>query len=66
MAKIYTPVKGYNGISASVTFKEGVGETSDAHLLEWFRAHGYTVVEDIPEEKPAKPKRRTARKKKDE
>lgn len=66
MAKIYTPVKGYNGISASVTFKEGVGETSDAHLLEWFRAHGYTVVEDIPEEKPEKPKRRTTRKKKDE
>ena len=66
MAKIYTPVKGYNGISASVTFKEGVGETSDAHLIEWFRAHGYTVVEDIPEEKPAKPKRRTTRKKKDE
>ena len=63
MAKIYTPVKGYNGVSASVTFKDGVGETSDAHLIEWFRAHGYTVAEDVPEEKPAKPKRKPVRKK---
>lgn len=46
MAKIIAPNKAYNGISASVPFVEGVGETSDARLLEWFRTHGYEVVEE--------------------
>lgn len=45
MAKIYAPNKQYNGESASVVFVKGVGETEDAHLLEWFREHGYTVEE---------------------
>jgi hypothetical protein len=47
MAKIYAPNKQYNGESASVVFVKGVGETEDAHLLEWFKEHGYTV-EEIP------------------
>lgn len=46
MAKIIAPNKAYNGISASVPFVEGVGETTDAHLIEWFRTHGYEVVEE--------------------
>lgn len=48
MAKIYAPNKEYTGVSASVTFVNGVGETSDPHLLQWFRKHGYTV-EDVPQ-----------------
>lgn len=56
MPKIYAPNKQYTGISASVTFVNGVGETSDPHLIQWFREHGYTVVED--EEKEEKPKRK--------
>ncbi|CDF26881.1 putative uncharacterized protein [Dialister sp. CAG:588] len=45
MAKIYAPNKQYNGESASVVFVKGVGETEDAHLLEWFKDHGYDVEE---------------------
>lgn len=46
MAQIIAPNKDYTGESASVTFVKGVGETSDAYLIEWFRTHGYTVTED--------------------
>lgn len=47
MAKVFAPYKKYCGISAGVTFKDGVGETSDPYLLDWFRARGYSV-EDVP------------------
>lgn len=61
MARITAPNKDYNGESASVTFVKGVGETSDAYLIEWFKEHGYTVIDDeaaevqpvTPEEDPA-------------
>lgn len=46
MAQIIAPNKDYTGVSASVTFVKGVGETSDAYLIEWFKEHGYTVIED--------------------
>lgn len=46
MAQIIAPNKDYTGESASVTFVKGVGETSDAYLIEWFRTHGYIVTED--------------------
>lgn len=46
MAQIIAPNKDYIGESASVTFVKGVGETSDAYLIEWFKEHGYTVIED--------------------
>lgn len=45
--KIYAPVKDANGVYASVRFVNGVGETDDPRLIEWFRSHGYEVsVED--------------------
>lgn len=50
MAKIYAPNNQYNGISASVAFARGVGETEDPTLLEWFIDHGYTVDEDEKKE----------------
>jgi hypothetical protein len=61
MAQIIAPNKDYTGESASVTFVKGVGETSDAYLVEWFKEHGYTVIDDeaaevqpvTPEEDPA-------------
>lgn len=61
MAQIIAPNKDYTGESASVTFIKGVGETSDAYLIEWFKEHGYTVIDDeaaevqpvTPEEDPA-------------
>ena len=46
MAQIIAPNKDYTGVSASVPFVKGVGETSDAYLIEWFKTHGYTVIED--------------------
>lgn len=59
MAQIIAPNKDYTGESASVAFVKGVGETSDAYLIEWFKEHGYTVVEDeateVPPEAPETP-----------
>lgn len=52
MAQIIAPNKDYTGESASVTFAKGVGETSDAYLIEWFKEHGYTVIEEAEEVQP--------------
>ena len=46
--KIYAPVKDTNGVRASVRFVNGVGETDNPHLIEWFRSHGYRVEEITP------------------
>lgn len=53
MAQIIAPNKDYTGVSASVPFVKGVGETSDAYLIEWFKTHGYTVIEDKAAEVPS-------------
>jgi len=45
MAKIYSKNK-FNGISASVNFVDGVGETKVSHLIDWFKESGYRVVEE--------------------
>ena len=56
--KVHSPNKQYTGTSASVSFCNGIGETDNPHLLDWFRAHGYIVEEsearpeERPEEKP--------------
>lgn len=56
--KIYSPNKEYTGVSASVPFCNGVGETNDPHLIQWFKDHGYkseaapieeTLVEEAAE-----------------
>lgn len=47
--KIYAPVKDANGVWASVRFVNGVGETDNPRLIEWFKSHGYKVpIEDAP------------------
>ena len=43
--KIYAPVKDACGTWASVQFVNGVGETDDPMLIEWFRSHGYKLDE---------------------
>lgn len=43
MAKIIAPNKKYNGTSASVPFVNGVGETDNQNLIQWFKENGYTV-----------------------
>jgi hypothetical protein len=41
--KIYAPVKDANGVWATVRFVNGIGETDNPALVEWFRKHGYRV-----------------------
>ena len=48
MARIEAPNKQCNGVSASVQFNKGIGETSDPHLINWFRSHGYAVIDPEP------------------
>jgi hypothetical protein len=51
MAKIIAPNKEYTGISATVGFVGGVGETDNPKLIEWFEAHGYEVEAKVEKEK---------------
>lgn len=44
--KIYAPVKDVNGVWCSVAFVNGVGETNDPHLIDWFLNHGYKVEDN--------------------
>lgn len=46
MAKIICPNKEYTGISASVSFCNGKGETEDPRLIKWFKDRGYTVIDN--------------------
>lgn len=51
MAKIIAPNKEFNGLSAGVTFVNGVGYTDDENAIRWFSSRGYTVelpVTDVP------------------
>lgn len=41
--KIYAPNKYANGVYASVLFVDGVGETDNPRLIEWFETHGYKL-----------------------
>lgn len=57
MAKVLAPNKQYNGLSATVMFVNGAGETDNPNLLAWFESKGYEVQraeeeqKDIPIEK---------------
>nr|DAN20390.1 MAG TPA: Caspase [Caudoviricetes sp.] len=62
MAVIKSPNQEYTGTSAGVAFVNGVGNTDNENLIEWFRDHGYEVEEDTEdtedtEEKAKKPKK---------
>lgn len=43
--KIYAPVKNATGVWCNVQFRNGVGETDNPHLIEWFRERGYRIEE---------------------
>lgn len=43
--KIYAPIKNATGTWCNVHFKNGVGETDNPKLIEWFKTHGYRVEE---------------------
>lgn len=42
--KIYAPVKDFNGLRNNVRFVNGVGETDNRKVAEWFKRHGYKVA----------------------
>ena len=46
MAKILAPNKQYTGVSASVYFCNGIGTTEKPELIDWFKKHGYQVIEE--------------------
>lgn len=48
MAKIYAPNERYAGVTAGVSFINGVGVTEDKWLIQWFEAKGYNVVKEKP------------------
>lgn len=52
MAQIYAPNKEYTGVSAGVSFCNGVGEAEDPHIIEWFISHGYQVEDQVDEIPP--------------
>lgn len=56
MTKIHSPNESYTGMSASVAFCNGVGETEDKHLIKWFKEHGYKVKESSTEDGKEKSK----------
>lgn len=53
--KIYSKNENYTGVSASVPFCNGRGETDDPYLIEWFRSHGYRVEEETVMEAEEEP-----------
>ncbi|CAM3536379.1 hypothetical protein TSOC111612_01380 [Tsukamurella ocularis] len=54
MARVKTPVKGFSGTVAGVTFDDGVGETKDARALAYFERHGYEVDTKADDDAKAK------------
>ncbi|WP_048343929.1 Ish1 domain-containing protein, partial [Cellulomonas sp. A375-1] len=46
--KIHTPVKGFTGTVAGVTFADGTGETDDEGAIAYFERHGYTIDDEPP------------------
>lgn len=45
MAVIKAPSK-INDVHVSLNFVDGVAETTDKWLIQWFKEHGYEVTED--------------------
>lgn len=58
MTKILAPNKQYTGVSASISFVNGEGSTENPYIIEWFKKHGYEVIESdtYQEEKVKKTK----------
>lgn len=41
--KIYAPVKDFHGLRNNVRFVNGVGESDNPAVVEWFKRNGYLV-----------------------
>lgn len=53
MAKIESPVPGFNGVVVGVAFSGGVAETTNQAAISYFRRHRYGVNGPPPESSPA-------------
>ena len=45
--KIFAPVKDFNGWRNNVRFVNGVGETDNQSVIEWFKNHGYGLSGEV-------------------
>ena len=45
--KIIAPVRDFNGFRNNVRFVNGVGETDDKWVIDWFIRHGYIVEKSL-------------------
>ena len=45
--KIYAPVKDFNGWRNNVRFVNGVGETDNPQVIEWFKLRGYAIEKSV-------------------
>lgn len=52
MPKIYSPNQRYTGVIAGVSFVNGMGETENRWLIDWFESKGYEVIEENIEKPP--------------
>lgn len=43
--EVKSPNKSFRGVCASVSFLNGIGHTSNEHLVEWFKKHGFEITE---------------------
>ena len=50
--RIYAPVKDFNGWRNNVRFVNGVGETDNPTVIDWFRTHGYRLSGDVQPSMP--------------
>lgn len=54
MAVVKAPNPKYTGIVAGVRFVDGQGETDDSLALNYFRRHGYEIIEPSKAQKKGK------------
>ena len=45
--KIYAPVRDFNGLRNNVRFVNGVGETDNQLVIQWFKNHGYIIEKSL-------------------
>lgn len=50
MSIIKAPNEQYTGISAGVSFVNGVGQCEDPERLKWFERSGYVIEEEAAKE----------------
>ena len=63
MMRIIAPNKQYEGVSATVKFNKGIGQTDNPYLIDWFKKNGYAVEKIEDADKKVAPKKKSEEKK---